>query len=75
MANKNIKVARQDESVRAGIEASRGIVRDEAGAIIRSAEWRATRIAYLKDRKTDFERRTANIDAEIALHQKALKSK
>lgn len=66
-------VSRQDESVRAGIEAQRGIVRDGNGAIVRSNEWRSERINYLKNRKADFTVRAENCDSEIAEHQKALK--
>lgn len=72
---KDVTVARQPEDVRAQIEAQRGIVRDENGKRILTHEWRKERIAYLTDRIADFDVRKTNAKAEIAAHQKALKSK
>lgn len=58
---------------RAAIEEKRGIVRDEAGRIVRSKEWVEERIAILKEKRKDCERRIENIDAEIELRKKELK--
>lgn len=61
------------EEKQATIEARRGIVRDEAGKIIRSKEWVEERITLLTEKRKDCERRIENIDAEIALRKKELK--
>ena len=63
------------QEIRAEIEARRGIVRDEAGRIIRTKEWRKERIKFLKAKIVDFAQRTENAKVEIEEHEKALKTK
>lgn len=65
MAKKDVVVSRGDSSTRAGIEAKRGIVRDDDGKIIRSKEWKKARIAQLESKIEDFAQRTKNAKAEI----------
>jgi len=57
--------ARRNGADRAEIEARRGIVRDEAGKIIRSKEWKKSRIVFLESKIADFAQRTKNAKAEI----------
>lgn len=52
---------------RAEIEARRGIVRNEAGEIVRSKAWKKERVAFLKEKIEDYARRTKNAKAEIKL--------
>jgi hypothetical protein len=57
---------------RAEIEAQRGIVRDDDGRILRTKEWLEQRVAYLKERDADLDRRKKNIKVEIAQRTKEL---
>lgn len=50
---------------RAKIEAKRGIVRNEAGEIVRSKAWKKERIEKLKSKIEDFASRTKNAKSEI----------
>lgn len=67
-------VSRQSPDERAKIEKARGIVRDEDGRIVRSKKWLEARIALLKDKRKDFAQRLENVDEEISLRSKELKS-
>jgi len=62
-------------SKRAEIEAKRGIIRDEAGRIIRSKEWLKARIKQLEAKKEEYKNRTKNIDAEIKQRTNELNGK
>lgn len=57
--------ARPVQSNRAEIEARRGIVRNEAGEIVRSKAWKKARIVYLNAKIEDFASRSKNAKAEI----------
>lgn len=50
---------------RARIEAKRGVVRDQAGQIIRSQEWITDRKIFLCKRREMFTERLVNINAEL----------
>lgn len=63
---------RRNGSDRAEIEARRGIVRDEAGKIVRSKEWKIDRVAHLKAKIDDFAQRTKNAKAEIKALEKEI---
>ncbi len=58
---------------RAEIEARRGIVRDESGAIVRSKAWKKERIVFLEKKIEDFASRTKNAKAEIKQLESELK--
>jgi hypothetical protein len=62
-------------SERAQVEAQRGIVRDDAGRIIRSNEWIQSRIELLESKLEDCDRRKANIKAELAYRKEELAGK
>lgn len=62
-------------STRAEIEAKRGIIRDEAGRIIRPKEWLKARIKQLETKKEDLKTRIKNIDAEIKQRTNELSGK
>ena len=51
---------------RVEIEAKRGIVRDPAGRIIRSEEWKVARTEALVVKRADYFNRIKNIEVELA---------
>jgi len=59
---------------RAEIEATRGIVRDENGVIIRTREWREERAKILEAKLVDLTQRIDNVNKEIGENAEALAS-
>ena len=56
------------------VEEKRGIVRDEAGRIVRSKDWIKDRINALKVKRDDMEQRIKNINLEIEARTSELKN-
>ena len=74
MEDTTVNVGGMGKVERAEIEATRGILRDENGVIIRTREWREERAKLLEQKLVDIAQCIDNVNKEIGENAEALAS-